>query len=112
MSQFKKNSWASARWFFLILLIIALDFPFFIMLITSLKTKSDVYANLTILPSKWMFSNFKALWNQVQMGAFFTNSMKISFGTTALVLVISIPAAYALSRLELFGKKRYLLCCW
>ncbi|MDB4868209.1 MAG: transporter permease [Cohnella sp.] len=108
MNALKRQGWIGIKWAFMITMIILLVFPFFIMLITSLKTKSDVYDNLSILPTKWMFSNYVDIWKQVDLFPFFMNSLKISVGSMVLVLLIAIPAAYALSRMKMYGKNAIL----
>ncbi|MFP5111656.1 carbohydrate ABC transporter permease [Bacillaceae bacterium C204] len=98
------NGWATIKWSFLLIMIVLLDFPFFIMLITSLKTKAEVFNTSIFLPKHWEFANYIKLWKSTGLGNYFLNSIKISLGSTILVLLFSIPTAYALSRLQFIGK--------
>jgi multiple sugar transport system permease protein len=108
MNQLQRYGWVSIRWIFMMAMIILLVFPFFIMLITSLKTKNEVISNESILPIQWVFSNLIKLWDQVNLVQYFMNSFKISIGSTLMVLIFAIPAAYALSRMKLRGKNAIL----
>ena len=83
-------------------------FPFFWILLTSLKSPGDIIA----VPPSFVFTptldNYAALVVGEQRGQysstrpdfplFFLNSMIISVGAVALSVVVGIPAAYALAR--------------
>ncbi len=89
-------------------------FPFFWILLTSLKSPGDMLS----VPPKFVFSptfdNYAALVMGEQRGdyastrpdfpRFFLNSIIISFGAVALSVAAGIPAAYALARFNFPGK--------
>ena len=89
-------------------LVVWTAFPFIWILLTSLKNPGDIIS----VPPKFVFSptfnNYAALVIGEQRGEyastrpdfplFFLNSMIISFGSVALSVVVSVPAAYALAR--------------
>ncbi|QKE71366.1 carbohydrate ABC transporter permease [Arthrobacter citreus] len=108
MYRIRLNGWSTLRWVFLLFMIILLDFPFFIMLITSLKTKSEVYDTSVFFPIHMVFSNYIKLWSHTNLSIYFMNSIKIALGSTLLVLVLAIPTSYALSRLQFKGKNAVL----
>ncbi|MCL6443680.1 MAG: carbohydrate ABC transporter permease [Alicyclobacillus sp.] len=94
------------RWSFLLLMLILLDFPFFIMLITSVKTLDQVYnPQFPLLPQRWVWGNYTQLWKQVGLGMYFGNSLKIAVGATALTLILAMPAAYTISRFRFAGRR-------
>lgn len=92
------------------LLVVWTVFPFFWILLTSLKSPTDILS----VPPQFVFTptleNYAALVVGEQRGQyastrpdfplFFLNSMIISIGAVALSLVAGIPAAYALARFD------------
>jgi multiple sugar transport system permease protein len=90
----------------------AILFPFAVMLSASLKTNLEIYAGageFRWLPENPLWGNFAALWMRVPlMGRYFANSAIIAAGATVLATVVSLPAAYALSRLQFRGRRLFL----
>jgi multiple sugar transport system permease protein len=85
-------------------------FPFFWILLTSLKSPSDIISVPPTFVFTPTFDNYAALVMGEQRGQysstrpdfplFFMNSLIISFGAVALSVVAAIPAAYALARYD------------
>jgi len=78
-------------------------FPFYWMVITSLKTFAE--ANLsppTLYPHAWQFANYAEAFNRPPsgFGRYFLNSTIISVVGTALQVLVSILAAFAFARLR------------
>lgn len=85
-------------------------FPIVWILSISLKTKRDAFA----IPPVWTFTpvwrNYLALWeNDAFRGAVFNSCVVTALGV-ALATLIAVPAAYALNRLRLRGKR--LIAAW
>ncbi len=113
------KAWKWIRRTFLTLAVTALlawtVFPFFWILLTSLKQPMDVIA----APPKLLFEptpqNYQALFMGQQRGLyssarpdfprFFLNSIVISCGAVALSFLAGVPAAYALARYHFRGKE-------
>jgi ABC-type glycerol-3-phosphate transport system permease component len=77
-------------------------FPFIWMLGTAFKTPSEFFS-LGINPfpaGEWQWSNFVNAWVKANFGRYFLNSVIISVGVTALVVLFTSMAAYALTRLR------------
>lgn len=89
-------------------------FPFAVMLSASLKTNMEIYTgaeSFRWLPQNPLWGNFVALWTSVPlMGRYFLNSAIIATGATLLATGASLPAAYALSRLQFRGRRLFLHC--
>ncbi len=88
-------------WLFLLPLILLTLFPYAVMLTTALKPAAEVYA----FPAKWFgshlaFENFSKVW-ELGFGRTLLNSLLIALAATLLTLLLSFPAAYALSRYKL-----------
>ncbi len=90
-------------WVLLSPVIVAALFPFAVMLITSLKSAQEVH-DPTWWPSELHWANFPEMWTTSGFGSALVNSLYVSGLTTILTIVVSIPAAYALSRFVFAGR--------
>jgi multiple sugar transport system permease protein len=85
---------------------ILMAFPFLWMLSTSLKTESEAALfPPRLLPEHWLFGNYLQAWNSAPFGRYFLNSAILAVGQTALGLITSSLAAYALARMRVPGKR-------
>lgn len=81
-------------------------FPFLWMLSTSFKEADDVFTKtIQILPPHPTLRNFPDAFSYFPVKDWFINSVGISALITIGKLIISVPAAYAFSRLQFPGKK-------
>jgi multiple sugar transport system permease protein len=95
-------------WAVLSPLLLLMLLPFAIMLSTALKPTVEVMAYPPRwLPTRLAWENFADMWTAVDFGTGALNSLMISLGGTALTLGVSIPAAYAISRMAFRGKAAY-----
>ncbi|QQO21562.1 carbohydrate ABC transporter permease [Bradyrhizobium diazoefficiens] len=84
------------------LFVILAAFPFYWMLITSLKSNSDLY-NVTNIPF-WFnepptFEHFRYLFDETLFARWLLNSLVIGACVVAITLVTAVPAGYSLARL-------------
>src|SRR6476620_4118567 len=104
-SMSRDRVWA-LRWsyFFLTLFAIFSLLPPIYMLITSLKTSAEISAATT---PWWVFnptlSNYVDLLTSNQFLRFFWNSAMVSIFVVTITMLISVPAAFALSRMRFWG---------
>ena len=93
------------RYLFLILVAIAVLFPFYWMIISSLKTVTE-YADP--VPSFWpkqvIWSNYAQAFSVGNLAILFRNTVIVGLVSTVLSLVITVLAAFAFARLEFKGK--------
>ncbi len=76
-------------------------FPFFWMISTSLKTKSESLAvPPSLLPDALQFSNYPEALSNASFGIYFLNSFIVAVVSTILVLITTILAAYAFSKFD------------
>ena len=81
-------------------------FPFYWMILTSIKSYGS-YSNefipkfFTLSPT---FENYKYAFSAVPLGKYFLNTIIFTVATTAIMLIIIIPAAFAFARLNFKGK--------
>ena len=82
--------------------------PFFWMVITSLKTRAEVFGAAPLsLPTGAHWDNYSKMWNAlpgVTFGTFFLNSLKLALLNTAGQLVTCSMAAYAFAAIPFRGR--------
>jgi multiple sugar transport system permease protein len=104
-SMSRDRTWA-LRWsyFFLVLFAIFFLLPPVYMLITSLKTSNEISAATS---PWWVYhptlENYTDLLTSNQYLTFFRNSAIVSVVVVAITMLISVPAAFALSRMRFWG---------
>lgn len=80
-------------------------FPFYWMLITSVKTNSEALSSPpTFIPRTWHPENYALALQAAPFGRYFFNTAYVALWTVAGVLVVSTLAAYAFARMEFYGK--------
>jgi multiple sugar transport system permease protein len=83
-------------------------FPFAVMLFTALKPRAEVFSYPPRwLPSELHWQNFVEMWQATDFGTALWNSTLISLGSTLLVLILSVPAAYAMARTNFAAKQPF-----
>jgi len=97
---------------FLAFIILALGsvimiFPFVWMVLSAFKTSADVYA----YPPKWIpssfeFTNFAEVFKKIPFVRFYVNTIFTSVVQTVLQMLLSITAAYVLTKLNFPGKNK------
>ena len=90
---------------FLILMAIIIIFPFYWMLISSVKPLDEYKLAIpTLWPKTILFSNYADAFNQANLGTLFLNTLYVGLVSTLLSLVITVISAFAFARLEFKGK--------
>jgi multiple sugar transport system permease protein len=101
----RDRRWA-LRWSYFFLIVFAIFFltPPIYMVITSLKTSQEISAAAN---PWWVFdptlANYRELLGSAQYLVFFRNSAIVSVFVVAITMLISVPAAFALSRMKFWG---------
>lgn len=90
-----------AQYAALVCYILFLGFPLLWLLSASLKTSAELNSlTVSLLPREWHFDNYvQALARQGLVRSAW-NSLLVALSSTALVILISLPAAYVLARLK------------
>ena len=93
-------------YFVVVLICLFILYPYFVMFCTALKSREEIFSiNGTVFPIKYMWSNFVDIWSRAPMAKYMLNSILIAGGSTVIAMLCGIPAAYALSRKDLWGRK-------
>jgi len=85
-------------------------YPYINMFLTSVKTHDEIYATPTTnIPKVWQFSNYIDVWKAAPIWDYLKTSLIVAISATALVLIVSIPAAYFISRYRFKFRGAFLL---
>jgi len=88
-------------WIIFLLLALFALFPILWGVRTSLAGRYDY----SIIPSKITFENYIRIFRRPEFWCYLRNSLFVTFGTIAIVLPISILAAYSLTRFKFKGRQ-------
>lgn len=84
--------------------VLVVSFPFYYMVLTSLRTQKDVYnKEAMLLPVNLIIDNYGIVIGNTNMTRWLGNSVVVGLVSSAIALVIGVLAAYSLSRLHFFG---------
>ncbi len=90
---------------FLIIMAIIVVFPFYWMIISSLKTSAEYRLPVpTLFPEQIMFSNYLEAFTAANLDRLFLNTVLVGVVSTILSLVITVLSAFAFARLEFKGR--------
>lgn len=95
---------ASVAW----LLAAVFLLPYAEMVITALRP-ADELRDPSYLPHHFAWSNFIDVWHESNLGANLRVTLLVAFGSTLLVLLVALPAAYYTARTRYRGRKLFLL---
>ncbi|MBE6595734.1 MAG: carbohydrate ABC transporter permease, partial [Ruminococcaceae bacterium] len=94
-----------ALYAFLITMAIIVLFPFYWMLISSVKSLEEYNLAIpTLFPLEFHFENYIEGFKTAQLGQLFLNTLYVGIVSTALSLVVTVISAFAFARLEFRGK--------
>ena len=90
---------------FLIIVAVVILFPFYWMIISSLKTLDEYRLSVpTLFPETIVFGNYAEAFTQANLGRLFLNTVYVGLVSTVFSLVITVLSAFAFARLEFKGK--------
>ena len=96
--------------FGIVLFSFVILFPFYMMLVTSFKTQIALLVNPLDFSInfnqdiKELFKSYFVIFKSYKFGKYILTSTVVSLGTVLITLLFAIPAAYAIARLNFFGK--------
>ena len=95
----------TALYLFLGIIAIIVLFPFYWMLISSVKSLTEYNLPVpTLFPKQMIFRNYIDAFSTANLGTLFTNTVYVGVVSTLLSLVITVLSAFAFARLEFKGK--------
>ena len=105
-AKIKNNARNTVVYILLGLWALMVLFPFYWMVLTSVKSYGSY--NAEYIPKFFTLSptlqNYADAFTTVDLGQYFLNTIIFTAATTAIMIVVIVPAAFAFSRLEFRGK--------
>lgn len=90
----------------LIVFVLITALPVYVMISVSLIPSKGLYTGLYHLwPAKAAFTNYLRMWSVFPLATYLRNSLIIVSSSTALSLLVGIPAGYALAKREFRGRR-------
>ena len=86
------------------LLLGMIIFPLYFMAITAFKVEREIYSELTWIPQNPTLENFYNVFYNFGIPLYLRNTLIVASMTTVLVVIVSILASYALTRLRFPGR--------
>ena len=94
-----------ATYLFLMIMAVIILFPFYFMLISSVKSIPEFQRSVpTLFPEEIHLENYVLAFNQASLGRLFMNTLYVGVVSTLLSLVITVLSAFAFARLEFKGR--------
>ena len=105
-SRNRKKIMKGITYGFLVFWAIMVLFPFYWMVLSSIKSYGDYNAEfipqfITLSPT---LENYFSAFSAVPLADYFANTLIFTLGTTAIMLVVTVLAAFAFARLEFKGR--------
>ena len=95
----------AGTYLFLAVMALIVLFPFYWMIISSLKDLGEYRRNVpTLFPQVMHFTNYSEAITTASLGKLFMNTLYVGVMSTLLSLVITVLSAFAFARLEFKGK--------
>lgn len=97
----------TALYLFLGVMALIVLFPFYWMLVSSVKTMPEYIRPIpTLIPHTWDFHNYVEVFQNedLLLGQLFANTLFVGVVSTLLSLIITVLSAFAFARLEFKGK--------
>ncbi|MCD9023229.1 carbohydrate ABC transporter permease [Cohnella silvisoli] len=88
------------KYVFLGVYALAILYPLFFLLISSLKDNDEIFSNPWGLPIKWGLNVYYQVWTQYEVGRYFFNSLYYSLLSVAITIFICSMASYAIVRMK------------
>ncbi|MFD4912605.1 carbohydrate ABC transporter permease [Streptomyces virginiae] len=82
--------------------------PYVEMVITALRPAHEL-RDATYLPADFEWANFVNVWRESHLGDNLRVTLLVAAGSTLLVLLVAVPAAYYTARMRFRGRKLFLL---
>lgn len=86
-------------------LAISIVVPVAWVFMASIKENSEFYGNPWALPLGFHWENFVNAWNAAKMGDYMLNSVIVTALALGILLLVALPASYALARFQFKGSK-------
>jgi multiple sugar transport system permease protein len=111
---FETRLFGVLRWVVIAILIVVTLFPFYYMVLLSIRPIETVLQNpgdLLAGPAEWTVSTYREVLRSVESGGqgflgLIGNTLLVAGSATILTLLVSLPGSYAVSRLQFVGRRQ------
>jgi ABC-type glycerol-3-phosphate transport system permease component len=93
----------------LLILVLWTLIPFVVTFSVSLKTRGEVFGNFGLVPDDPTINAYREVLRDSTFRSSFKNSVIVGAGTSALTIILAVPAAYAFARMRFRGRHLILL---
>lgn len=73
--------------------------------LSAFKTTNEIFGSPFALPEIWHWNHFSRAWSESNFGVALLNTLGLVVATAAATVLIAAPAAYVLSRFDVFGSR-------
>lgn len=87
------------------LVAISILLPVVWVFLASFKENAEFYGNPWAFPQGFYWQNFAEAWTEAKMGTYLINSVIVTALALVLLLLIALPCAYILARMDFRGKR-------
>jgi raffinose/stachyose/melibiose transport system permease protein len=94
-------------YFVMAIVVLLTVYPMAWMIFGALKSQSEFYTNIWSLPHVFIWSNFRAAWDDAGLGQKFINSIIATVGTLILVMPLCSMAGYAFAKVPFPGRRGF-----
>lgn len=101
-----RSAWISRIFLWIICLIVL--FPVF-SIVTASMAKGEAFVQTTLLPKEWTLDNYAKVLTETNFLIWVKNSLVICFAVSIIQLILTIPTAFAFSKLKFWGRKKGLM---
>ena len=102
----RRMAWISRIFIWFMLLVVL--FPVFAVVSASMA-KGEVFTHTTLFPSAWTIENYAKVLTETNFLIWVKNSLIICVVVSVIQLLLTVPMAFAFSRLKFWGRKNGLM---
>lgn len=102
----RRMAWISRIFIWFMLLVVL--FPVFAVVSASMA-KGEVFTQTTLIPSTWTLENYAKVLTETNFLIWVKNSLIICVVVSVIQLLLTVPMAFAFSRLKFWGRKNGLM---
>lgn len=102
----RRMAWISRIFIWFMLLVVL--FPVFAVVSASMA-KGEVFTQTTLIPSVWTLENYAKVLTETNFLIWVKNSLIICVVVSVIQLLLTVPMAFAFSRLKFWGRKNGLM---
>jgi raffinose/stachyose/melibiose transport system permease protein len=108
-TESKSKLGKAIMYLYLLVMTVVFAMPMVFTLLSSVKTKLEIFSDPFALPKVPQFVNYIVAWKEANMSRYFINSILQAGATVIILAIMASMAAYVLSRFDFRGNKFLLL---